>query len=122
VQLARAALGPNTYAGADRYQDVSELGFHLPGRPQTFCTCLSGRRNQYDLWPGYSQVAKPGDNLVLAVDETADVHGTVKALSPFFTTATRGALAPLLRGADTVSLRRVWLLTGYRGGWPARQP
>jgi hypothetical protein len=56
-------------------------------------TCISGRRNQYDLWPGYAQVAKPGDNLVLVLDETPDVHGTVKALSPFFTTATRGVLA-----------------------------
>ncbi|MEO8336074.1 MAG: glycosyltransferase family 39 protein [bacterium] len=120
VEVARSALGPNTHAGADRYQDVSELAYHLPGRPQAFCTCLSGRRNQYDLWPSYPQVAKPGDNLVLALDETADIHGTVKALSPYFATATRGVLAPLLRGGDTVSVRRVWVLAGYRGGWPAR--
>jgi 4-amino-4-deoxy-L-arabinose transferase-like glycosyltransferase len=120
VELARSAAGPSTYTGADRYQDVSELAYHLPGRLQAFCTCISGRRNQYDLWPGYAQVAKPGDNLVLVLDETPDVHGTVKALSPFFTTATRGVLAPLLRGADTVNVRRVWTLSGYRGGWPPR--
>jgi len=121
VEFARSAAGPNTtYAGADRYQDVSELAYHLPGRPQTFCTCLSGRRNQYDLWPGFAQVAKPGDNLVLALDESPDVHGTVKALSPYFTSATRGSLAPLLRGAEPVSFRRVWVMSGYRGGWPSR--
>jgi hypothetical protein len=26
----------------------------------------------------------------------------------------------LLRGADTVTVRRVWTLAGYRGGWPVR--
>ncbi len=120
VAAEPSPMAANTFFGADRYQDVSELAYHLPGRPQVFCTCLSGRRNQYDLWPGYAQVARPGDNLVLALDESADEHGTVKALSPYFTSATRGALAPLLRGADTVSVRRVWVLAGYRGGWPAR--
>ena len=120
VEQARVAMGPRTFAGADRYQDVSELAYHLPGRPQTFCACIYGRRNQYDLWPSYSQVAKPGDNLVLALDESVDMHGTAKALSPYFTSVTRGALAAQLRGADTVSVRRVWMLAGYRGGWPVR--
>ena len=120
VDDARAALGPRTFAGADRYQDVSELAYHLSGRPQTFCACISGRRNQYALWPSYAQVAREGDNLVLALDESPDVHGTAKALTPYFTTVTRGALAPQLRGADTVSVRRVWMLSGYKGGWPAR--
>ena len=57
---------------------------------------------------------------MLALDESPDVHGTAKALTPYFTTVTRGALAPQLRGADTVSVRRVWMLSGYKGGWPAR--
>jgi len=48
------------------------------------------------------------------------VHGTVRLLAPYFSTTRRGALAPLLRGADTVSLRRIWVLEGYRGGWPPR--
>jgi 4-amino-4-deoxy-L-arabinose transferase-like glycosyltransferase len=120
VEQARVAMGPRTFAGADRYQDVSELAYHLPGRPQAFCACIYGRRNQYDLWPNYAQVAKPGDNLVLALDESVDMHGTAKALSPHFTSVTRGALAAQLRGADTVSVRRVWMLAGYRGGWPSR--
>ncbi|MDB4913072.1 MAG: putative rane protein [Gemmatimonadetes bacterium] len=120
VDSARRALGANTHVGADRYQDVSELAYQLPGRPHAFCTCLSGRKNQYELWPGFAQSAQPNDNLVLLLDETPGEHGTVTKLSPYFMKATRGVLAPLMRGRDTVQVRRIWALEGYKGGWPAR--
>ncbi|MEP6731380.1 MAG: glycosyltransferase family 39 protein [bacterium] len=120
VEVARLAMGPRTFAGADRYQDVSEMAYHLPGRPEVFCACIFGRRNQYDLWPGYANLARAGDNLVLLLDESPDMHGTAKALAPYFATVTRGALVPQLRGTDTVSVRRIWALAGYRGGWPPR--
>ena len=124
VDEARSARGlsdAHRWVGADRYQDVSELAFHVSDQPPTFCTCLSGRRNQYELWPAFPEVARPGDALILALDESADVHGTVAQLVPYFSSFTRGALAPLLRGTDTVSVRRVWVMEGYRGGWPARR-
>jgi 4-amino-4-deoxy-L-arabinose transferase-like glycosyltransferase len=111
---------PSVRVGAERYQDVSELAYQLPDHPVAFCTCLAGRRNQYELWPSFPEVAAPGDALVLALDERPDVHETVVRLAPYFERVTRGAVAPLLRGADTVSVRRVWLLEGYRGGWPPR--
>jgi 4-amino-4-deoxy-L-arabinose transferase-like glycosyltransferase len=122
ARRARDAQPGRTLAGADRYQDVSELAFHLPDHPAVFCVCLSGRHNQYELWPGFADVAKPGDALVLLLDERGEdvVHETAKLLTPYFTTVTRGASAPLLRGSDTVTVRRVWTLAGYRGGWPAR--
>jgi len=112
--------------GAARYQDVSELAYHTTGEglgeptPSVICTCLSGRHNQYDLWPGFPQVAKPGDALILLLDESAGVPETSAALAPYFATVSRGALAPQLRGDDTVSVRRIWILEGYRGGWPPR--
>jgi 4-amino-4-deoxy-L-arabinose transferase-like glycosyltransferase len=122
ARLARAAQPGRTFAGADRYQDVSELAFHLPDHPEVFCVCLSGRHNQYELWPGFADVARPGDALVLLLDERGEgvVHETAKLLTPYFASVTRGARAPLLRGSDTVTVRRVWTLAGYRGGWPAR--
>ncbi len=122
VREAQRAAGVRAWAGAERYQDVSELAYHLPGRPEVFCTCLRGRRNQYTLWPGFAQRASSGDALVLALDERpeGEVHEAVAALAPHFTRITRGALAPQLRGGDTVSVRRIWTLEGYRGGWPAR--
>ena len=120
VDDARRQLASRAFVGAERYQDVSELSYHLPGRPTALCTCLRGRGNQYALWPGFPQLASPGDALVLALDERpeGEVHEAAAALVPYFTTVTRGAPAPLLRGADTVSVRRLWILEGYRGGWP----
>jgi len=115
------------HLGAARYQDVSELAYYNrrrePGkrvaRP-VFCTCLTGRHNQYELWPDFVEIARPGDALILLLDESEGMHPTAAALAPYFASVTRGAPAPLLRGADTVSTRRIWILEGYRGGWPPR--
>jgi 4-amino-4-deoxy-L-arabinose transferase-like glycosyltransferase len=123
VDSFRPGPGHAVHVGADRYQDVSELSYHLvsdSARVVAYCTCLRGRHNQYDLWPGFPQVAKPGDALILLLDESAGVHETAAALTPYFASVERGAPAPLLRRADTVSTRRIWILEGYRGGWPAR--
>jgi 4-amino-4-deoxy-L-arabinose transferase-like glycosyltransferase len=122
VQADRQLVAGRTWVGAERYQDVSELSYHLPGQPNALCSCLRGRRNQYELWPGFPQLAAVGDALVLALDErpAGTVHEAAAALAPYFGRVTRGSLAPQLRGADTVSVRRVWILEGYRGGWPPR--
>ena len=120
VQRARVQAGGVTHVGADRYQEVSELAYQLPEQPQAFCMCLAGRQNQYALWPGFADTAHPGDNLVLLLDETADTHGTVARVAPFFQSISRDSLAPLLRDGDTIAVRRIWLLRGYRGGWVPR--
>jgi len=120
VSAMRRAAGARAWVGAGRYQDVSELAYHLPDRPEVICVCLAGRHSQYELWPGFASRARAGDALVLALDERAGMHEDVARLAPHFARVTRGPLAPLLRGRDTVSVRRVWLLEGYRDGWPAR--
>jgi hypothetical protein len=120
VKAARDSVGGRTFVGADRYQDVGELSYHVAGRPNAVCVCLTGRHNQYELWPAFPTLAARGDNLVLALDERPDTHETAALLAPHFDRVTRGELAPLLRAGDTVTVRRVWTLEGYRGGWPAR--
>ena len=120
VTAVRRAVGPRTWVGADRYQDVSELAYHLHDRPEVICICLTGRHNQYELWPGFASRARAGDALVLALDERAGVHEDVTRLALHFSRVSRGPLAPLLRGGDTVTVRRLWVLEGYRGGWAAR--
>ncbi|HKP14972.1 MAG TPA: glycosyltransferase family 39 protein, partial [Gemmatimonadaceae bacterium] len=120
VAAIRDSLGARSWAGAERYQDVSELAYHLPGRPQVICICLGGRHNQYELWPGFAARARAGDALVLALEERAAVHESVSRLTPHFDRVSRGALVPLLSGRDTVALRRLWVLEGYRTGWPLR--
>ena len=120
VQAARARSAGRTWVGADRYQDVGELAFHLPDHPQALCMCIGGRHNQYELWPSFPHVAAAGDALVLALDDTPGVHVTAARLSPYFESVERGTISPLMRGSDTVSVRRVWTLRGYRGGWAVR--
>src|SRR5205085_2778194 len=78
-----------TWFGGDRYQEAAELAFHDAAHPITFATNLSGRANQYDLWPGFAARAHVGDNLLLMLDETREPHAAVVALSPFFTRAER---------------------------------
>ena len=120
VEKMSGTLSGHTYVGADRYQDVSELAYHLQGRPTTFCTCLTGRRNQYELWPGFAQTAHPGDNLVLSLEDTSSGAASPKLLAPYFAVVAEGEIVPLLRGGDTVAVRRLWALRNYREGWPTR--
>lgn len=111
---------PAVWLGADRYQDASEIAFHGTGHPTVFAMNLSGRQNQYDLWPAFPQLAKPGASLVLALDEVPGVHSTAARLQPWFTSLTRGSLVELRRGSGVVTTRRIWILSGWKGGWPPR--
>jgi 4-amino-4-deoxy-L-arabinose transferase-like glycosyltransferase len=109
-----------TWLAADRYQEASALAFYSPNHPTVFSTNLSGRANQYDLWPGFSDRAKVGDNLVLVVDDSDErnPHEAVRSLTPHFAEVRRGDLVSLRRGAGEIGTRRVWTLVGWRGTWP----
>ncbi|HEX6053075.1 MAG TPA: hypothetical protein VFZ21_27595, partial [Gemmatimonadaceae bacterium] len=113
-----ARTGRRTWLGADRYQEASEVAFHAAGQPTTFAVNLSGRRNQYDLWPRFPQAAQPGDNLVLALDETDETHSTVVKLQPYFAAHRRLDLVPLRRDEGVIGHRRLWVLEGWKSGWP----
>jgi undecaprenyl-diphosphatase len=123
AQSAAASGGSpraKTWLGGDRYQEASEIAFHDPLHRTTFSTNLSGRRNQYDLWPQFPDVAQAGDNLILVLDDVAEPHATVRALSPYFGAVRRGEKVVLRRGSGEIGTRRIWELSGWRGGWPER--
>lgn len=42
---------------SDGYQISSELAFYMDGHPATYCINLGRRMNQYDLWPGFEDLA-----------------------------------------------------------------
>lgn len=42
---------------SDRYQISSELAFYVEGKPTTYCVNTGRRMNQYDLWPGFYDLA-----------------------------------------------------------------
>lgn len=107
-----------TWLGGDRYQEASEMAFHAPSHPTTFATNLSGRVNQYDLWPRFPDRARHGDNLVLALDESNARPDVINALAPYFQSVARGAPVTLERGHAEIGTRRLWTLIGWRGGWP----
>ena len=110
------------HVAADRYQDASELAFHLRGHPTTFSLNLAGRANQYDLWPGFPRRAAAGDALVVALDETDDVHPAVARLTPHFRAVRRGAVVELRARRGVVARRRVSTLLDWGGSWPAGAP
>ncbi len=97
------------WVAADRYQDASELAFHLPDQPTVFALNLGGRPNQYDLWPTAYDKVRPGDGLVVAFD--ADVHGDslARSVGRWFADTRQGATIALKRGSGEVTQRRIWL-------------
>lgn len=110
--------GSRVWVGAERYQDASELAFHLPLHPTTFSLNFSSRSNQFDLWPGFPQVARAGDDLVLAVDESPGEHTIVRMLAPYFQSFARDSLVDLRSRHGVVTRRRLWVMHGWSGGWP----
>jgi 4-amino-4-deoxy-L-arabinose transferase-like glycosyltransferase len=120
VQRELAVPSGRAWVAAERYQEASMLSFNLVGQPPTFALNLTTRTNQYDLWPGFADVAHRGDAIVLVTDEAADGsrHPGVALLSPYFTSVRRGAKVVLARRGDPVKPLRIWVLSGWRGSWP----
>lgn len=111
--------GVRIWPAAERYQDASEIAFHLPSHPATFSLNFSSRSNQFDLWPGFPQLARPGDDLLLALDASRDEHPVVRRLAPFFRSVVRDTLVNLRSTHGVVTQRQVWVLHDWTGGWPA---
>lgn len=118
ARQATAASGEATWLAGDRYQEAAELAFHVESNPTTFAINLSGRPNQYDLWPRFPDRARGGDNLLLVLDDSDEPPGTIERLAPFFASVARGDRLVLRRGGDAIAARRLWLLLGWGGRWP----
>ena len=117
-----ARSGARVWLGGDRYQEASEIAFHLPSHPQTFSLNIEGRPNQYDLWPGFADVAHRGDDLMLAFEvQSADSVGpVVRRLHPYFDDARLVDVVDLRRGSEVRTRRRVWLLERWHASWPPK--
>lgn len=117
-----ARTNARVWLGGDRYQEASEIAFHLSAHPQTFSLNIEGRPNQYDLWPGFADVAHRGDDLMLAFEvQSADSVGpVVRRLRPYFDDARLLAVVDLRRGGELRTRRRVWLLEHWHASWPPK--
>lgn len=119
VRVARLPLSSQrAWVAADRYQDASELAFHLSDHPEVFSLNLAGRPNAYDLWPVFPGRAAPGDAMILVLDEVAGTHPTLAMLGPHFERVSRDAMVTLARNGDPVKYLRLWVLDRWRGSWP----
>ncbi len=118
VDVTRASVGRRaTWIAGNRFQDASQLAFHLTGHPFVFSLNIRSRANQYDLWPGFSQQARPGDGLILVLDDSTEAsiaHG----LAPYFSRISAGER--IVVGGDRPSLvpKRIWILECWQGRWP----
>jgi hypothetical protein len=118
--VARDA-GPDTVRlriAADRYQDASELAFHMPGHPRTLALNIGGRPNQYDLWPQFAEIAARGSDLLVLLDDVRGVPEQIVKLAPHFAAMTRGDSVALGRAGDVIKYFRLWRFRGWRGTWP----
>ena len=114
-------LDTHTWIAGERYQEASELAYHLADHPVTFTINVGGRPNEYDLWPSFSQRSHAGDRLVLVLKPHAAPASdrVIAALSPHFDRVTLREEVALERGPIVRSTRRIWVLDGWRGSWPA---
>ncbi|MES2522056.1 MAG: glycosyltransferase family 39 protein [Gemmatimonadota bacterium] len=97
------------WTAADRYQDASELAFHMPGQPTVFALNLGGRPNQYDLWPTAYEKVRPGDGLVVVFDDNPAGDALAARVATWFAESKRGPSVALKRGAGEVAHRTIWL-------------
>jgi 4-amino-4-deoxy-L-arabinose transferase-like glycosyltransferase len=106
------------YLGTTRYQDAALLAWYSDSHPHVSAINLTGRRNQYDLWPRFTDVAIPGAAMVLVLPDTGAAPEIIEALRPHFAGTTRGALITVEHRGQPVTYRRTWTLSSWRGTWP----
>ena len=141
VDSARAALGsansPGTlyaelgeaedprgraelWVATNRYQDASLVAFHTADKAEVFALNLGSRRNQYDLWPRFSQRAARGATMLLVLEEPAEGPPvSIRWLVDHFAAVDSGPLISLERDGEQLTRRRLWVLSGWAGTWPA---
>lgn len=118
VDTARKSMpGRTTWVAANRFQDASELAFYLAGHPFVFSLNIRSRANQYDLWPGFAERARPGDDMLLVLDDSAE-DVVARQVAPFFARMVEGER--VIPGGDHPALvpKRIWRLECWQGGWP----
>ena len=110
----------NISFAAERYQDASELAFHMSEHPRVFSLNLTGRPNQYDLWGTFPERADVGSSLMLVLDDERTEPRVIRKLSCCFQRIDQGESVALVRGEDVAARKRLWFLQGWNGEWPRR--
>ena len=116
---ARASSGGDLFVAGERYQDASELAFHLKAHPRVYSLNLMGRANQYDLWTTFQEHAGPGAGMILVLDDEKGEPREIRKLACCFHIDSGESVA-LMRGDSFVTRKRLWFLSQWNGEWPLR--
>lgn len=115
VAVDRARHDPWLSGTVDRwvagniYQDASELAFHLPDKPLVFSLNLAVRTNQYDVWRNAWGRVRPGDGLVLAIENNNKGDSLARVVGTWFDATKRGETVALKRRGGEITTRQLWL-------------
>ena len=108
------------YFAAERYQDASELAFHLKGQPHVLSLNLMGRPNQYDLWDTFKGSAKIGASILLVLDDEVAEPKLIQKLNCCFQRIDQGERVAMVRDGALIARKRLWFLGVWNGEWPTR--
>ncbi|MBT8461270.1 MAG: glycosyltransferase family 39 protein, partial [Gemmatimonadetes bacterium] len=110
-----AAGCPAVYVATNRYQEASELAFHLPDQPAVTSLNIRRRSNQYDLWPGFEDMAGIGDCLLFVDIDDGWARQIVADLGGRFESTIELGPAQRKRGVSVTADYRLWAFKGWTG-------
>ena len=109
-------LGCETvWIAANRYQEASQLAFHVPDRPTVFSLNVGRRSNQYALWPDFEDLATVGDCLVFVDIDHPGTHRLADRLAESFDSAADVGPRDRLRRDGVNASYRLWAFSGWTG-------
>jgi len=114
IQLSQAGC-PAVHLATNRYQEASELAFHLPDHPAVVSLNLRRRSNQYAIWPGFEDTAQPGDCLVYVDIDDGRARQNAGMLGSRFASLTDLGPTERKRGGGVSADYRLWALSGWSG-------
>ena len=106
---------PSVHVAANRYQEASELAFHLPDHPSVFSLNVRRRSNQYAIWPGFEDTASVGDCLVFVDIDDGWARQIVEDLGARFGVTSEIGPTQRRRGSGVTADYRLWAFTGWKG-------
>ena len=106
---------PSVHIATNRYQEASELAFHLADHPAVFSLNIRRRGNQYALWPGFEDTASAGDCLVFVNIDNGWARQIVADLAGRFDAMVEIGPTQRKRGRGVTADYRLWAFTGWTG-------
>ena len=106
---------PAVHIATNRYQEASELAFHMSDHPAVTSLNIRRRSNQYAIWPGFEDTAEIGDCLVFVDIDDGWARQIVSDLGSRFESAAEVGPAQRKRGRGVTADYRLWAFTGWTG-------